>query len=156
MSEITYDEFLDKLGPDDLTDDNFQTLLSSPPKAEDLMQSDLSDSMNTSLPPCIVSSKCHTLSSTTINPLTLENSPRGFGNDSVEEFVQPKKKSSSLGPRQVYLIAYFQGDILKVQNRKQFVEFACEEFNWKDEIVEHWMVSAELHRQKCVSTTTLQ
>ena len=56
MSEITYDEFLDKLGPDDLTDDNFQTLLSPPSKAEDLMQSDLSNSMNTSLPPCIVSS----------------------------------------------------------------------------------------------------
>ena len=114
MSEITYDEFLDKLGSDDLTDDNFQTLLSSPPKAEDLMQSDLSDSMNTSLPPCIVSSTCHTLSSTTINPLTLENSPRGFGNNSVEEFVQPKKKSSSLRSRLVYLITYSQADVLKV------------------------------------------
>ena len=116
MSEITYDEFLDKLGPGDLTDDNFQTHLSSSPKAdlEDLMQSDLSDSMNTSLSPSIVSSTCRTLSSTTINPLTLENSPRGFGNDSVEEFVQPKKKSSSLRSRQVYLITYSQADVLKV------------------------------------------
>ena len=34
MSEIAYDEFLDKLGPDELTDDNFQTLLSTPPKAD--------------------------------------------------------------------------------------------------------------------------
>ena len=42
MSEIIYDEFLDKLGPEELADDIFQTLLSTPPKAdrEDLMQSD--------------------------------------------------------------------------------------------------------------------
>ena len=82
MSEIAYDEFLDKLGPDELTDDNFQTLLSTPPKAdiEDLMQSDLSDSMNTSLSPCIVLSTCRTLLSPATNPLTLENSPRRFGN----------------------------------------------------------------------------
>ena len=76
MSEIIYDEFLDKLGPEDLADDIFQTLLSTPPKAdrEDLMQSDLSDSMNT--------------------PLTLEKSPRVFGNNSVKEFLQTKKKFS--------------------------------------------------------------
>ena len=80
------------------------------------MQSDLSDSMNTSLSPCIVSSTYRTLSSTAISPLTLENSPREFDNDLVEEFVQPKQKNSSLGPRQVYLITYSQADVLKVQN----------------------------------------
>ena len=39
MSEITYGEFLDKLGPDDRTNGNFQTPLSTLPKAdiEDLM-----------------------------------------------------------------------------------------------------------------------
>ena len=39
MSEITYDEFLDKLGPDDRADGNFQTPLSPLSKAdiEDLM-----------------------------------------------------------------------------------------------------------------------
>ena len=105
MSEITYDEFLDKLDPDELTDGNFQTPSSTPPKTDivDLMQSNLSYSMNISLSPCIVSSTCLGLSCTAINPLFLQNSPRGFGNDSVEDFVQPKKKSLSLGPRQVYL-----------------------------------------------------
>ena len=149
MSEITYDEFLDKLGPDELTDGNFQTPLSTPPKADivDLMQSNLSYSMNISLSPCIVSSTCLGLSCTAINPLFLQNSPRGFGNDSVEDFVQPKKKSLSLGPRQVYLSTYSQADVLKVQSRKQFPEYVCEEFNREDVIVKHWVVSAELHRQ---------
>ena len=86
---------------------------------EELMQSDLPDSMNISLSPCIVSSTCCALSSTAIKPLTLENSPRGFSNDSVEEFVQPKKKRLSLGARQVYLITYSQADILKVENNLQ-------------------------------------
>ena len=89
------------------------------------------------------------LSSTANNPLTLENSPRGFGNDSLEEFVQPKKKSSSLGHKQAYLSTYSQADVPKVQNRKQFVEFVSE-FNREDEIVGHWVVSAELHRQKVI------
>ena len=33
MSETTYDDFLEKLVPDDLADDNFQTLFSTSPKA---------------------------------------------------------------------------------------------------------------------------
>ena len=115
---------------------------------EELMQSDLPDSMNISLSPCIVSSTCCALSSTAIKPLTLENSPRGFSNDSVEEFVQPKKKRLSLGARQVYLITYSQADILKVQSRKQFAAFVCEEFKSEDQIVEHWVVSNGFHRQK--------
>ena len=106
MSEIIYDEFLDKLGPEDLADDIFQTLLSTPPKTdrEDLMQSDLSDSMNTSLSPCIVSSTCRTPSSTAINPLTLEKSPRGFGNNSVKESVQTKRKFQPWDPRRNILL----------------------------------------------------
>ena len=89
MSEIIYDEFLDKLGPEDLADDIFQTLLSTPPKAdrEDLMQSDLSDSMNT--------------------PLTLEKSPRVFGNNSVKEFLQTKTKFQPWDPRRNILLLIF-------------------------------------------------
>ena len=49
---------------------------------------------------------------------------------------------------QVYLFTYSRAEALRVQNRKQFTEFACEEFNREDEIVEHWVESAELHRQK--------
>lgn len=33
MSETTYDDFLEKLVPNDLADDNFQTLFSTSPKA---------------------------------------------------------------------------------------------------------------------------
>ena len=33
MSETTYDDFLEKLVPDDLADDNSQTLFSTSPKA---------------------------------------------------------------------------------------------------------------------------
>ena len=38
MSGITYDEFTDNLGPEDLTVDKFQTLLSSEKVIEDLME----------------------------------------------------------------------------------------------------------------------
>ena len=111
---IAYDEFLDKLGADTITDDNFQTLLSTKSKAdlEDLNQIDLLVSMNTSLSLWIISSTCCTLSYTTINPLILKSSPRRFGNDSVEKFVQPKKKSLSFGPRQTY-------SMFKIENHSQ-------------------------------------
>ena len=110
-----------------------QTALSTPPKAdiEELMQSDLSDSVNTSLSLCIISSTCRTLLSTTINPLTLENSPRGFGNDSVGEFVQPRKKGLSLGPRQVYLITYSQADVLKFKIENNSQSFFMKNFTGK-------------------------
>ena len=69
------------------------------------------------------------------------------GSHSVEEFVQPKKKGLFLGTRQVYLITYSQADF-KVQTPKQFVEFICEDLNREYEVVERWMVSAELQRNK--------
>lgn len=77
------------LDPEVVTNDNFQPLFSTRPKADltDLMQNYLSDSINISLSPCIILSTSRALLSTMINPFPLENCPRGFCNDSVEEFV---------------------------------------------------------------------
>lgn len=128
MSDATYDEFEEDLSFGDLTDYNF--LLS-----EDNVSHHSTD---TSLSPCVVSN-------TPINPVQLPVSPRGLGND--ENLVRPKRNRSSSHPRQVYLITYSQADVLKVQSRKKFAEIICNEFNREDNIVENWVVSAELHRK---------
>lgn len=139
MSDISFDDTVSPLTPGDLTNKNFMSISTPDWKWED--GSDLSD---TSMSPCILSNP-----STPVNPRKLPYSARGLG-ESDEDCNTPKKikKQGPMSkPRQVYLVTYSQADVLKVQSREQFAHFVTSEFNRDDSVVEHWVVSAELHRQ---------
>ena len=138
MANVTYDDLEDSLVPNDLTNNNFIT----EEELEDLLQAELTDDEdNSSMSPSVLS--CTRLNSRIASP-----NIKGLGHDSddASDFVEPKKKASSL-PRQVFLITYSQADVVKVNDRKKFAEFVCAEFNREDDVVEKWVVSAEIHRQ---------
>ena len=163
MSSISVDNFEEDLSLGDLTDNKFghekevwddvDVLSSTPTNTADLCDSpkrfkeDLSltaiNPLDLSASPKGLGEDKDDLSQTMINPVELPASPQGIGSSPVKKKVD---KPSSL-VRKVYLITYSQADVLKVSDRNKFGELVAAEFNREDQVVENWVVSAELHRR---------
>ena len=118
MSNISYDETAE-LGLDDVTKDNFEHSFAD-----------------------MFLSRCM-LSRTMINPGEVDDSE----SDSEDFQPQAKKETPSNKARQVYLVIYSRADVLKVTSGENFANTACAEFSRKDQVVQQWAVSAELHRE---------